>query len=90
MIGRKLIKRITRGNNMNKEQAIIVCNQCGKRIPFENGILREDCLSITKNWGYFSKRDGLTHSFKICENCYDKLIKGFEVPVFESETKELL
>ena len=35
-------------------------------------------------------KDGLEHSFDLCEECYDKLIKGFAVPVNEEEITELL
>ena len=33
------------------------------------------------SWGYFSKKDGETHSFDLCEECYDKWIGGFQIPV---------
>lgn len=28
---------------------------------------------IQKQWGYFSQKDGETHTFCICERCYDEM-----------------
>ena len=67
-----------------------VCNICGKIIKTEQGILKEDVLEVTKNWGYFSKKDMERHRFIICEACYDKWISGFKVPpVVEDQTEAL-
>ena len=30
------------------------------------------------------------HSFDLCEECYDKMIKGFAIPVEEEDVTELL
>lgn len=64
-----------------KEIKTIICNQCGKKIPVENGWPREGVFSSDFQWGYFSDKDGETHSFDLCETCYDKLIQGFRIPV---------
>ena len=37
---------------------------------------------------YFSHKDGVTHSFDLCEACYDKLIGTFAIPVTEKEEFE--
>ena len=50
----------------------------------------EGCFHGNVRFGYFSNKDGLEHSFDLCEECYDKLIKGFAVPVNEEEITELL
>lgn len=34
----------------------VTCNQCGRVIVKQNGILREDVCCIQKKWGYFSKK----------------------------------
>lgn len=68
----------------------IVCNCCGRTLKMENGILKEECISTDHVFGYFSKRDGVRHRFDLCEDCYQKLIDGFFVPVEEEEEKELL
>lgn len=59
----------------------IFCNKCGKEIPAVNGFAREGVFSAEYEWGYFSEKDGETHSFDLCERCYDELIGTFELPV---------
>jgi len=59
----------------------IFCNVCAKSLNFENGVLKEDAFEATKEWGYFSKRDLEVHQFVICEECYEKMIEGFQIPV---------
>ena len=73
-----------------KELTEIVCNACGKKMLVENGILKEECIHIAHDFGYFSERDGETHSFDLCEDCYSKIIAGFKLPVESEERKELL
>lgn len=64
-----------------KEITKIVCNLCKKEIKVKNGISEEDVLSVEKRWGYFSNKDNEVHRFDLCEECYDKLIASFEIPV---------
>ena len=64
-----------------KEVEKIICNKCGKEIIIENGIMKEDVLSVEKRWGYFSNKDNEVHEFDICETCYDQWIKNFMIPV---------
>lgn len=59
----------------------LLCNICGKELKTENGILKEDCVTVEKEWGYFSGKDLEVHKFCICEACYDAMIKNFNVPV---------
>ncbi len=73
-----------------QELAAVICNQCKKELTVERGILKEGCYHGDSGFGYFSKKDGMKHSFDLCEECYDKLIKGFAIPVEEEEMKELL
>lgn len=73
---------------MDLEQ--ITCNKCGKQMKRENGVIKQDFLEITKAWGYFSQKDGKTYSFALCEECCDKMIEGFMVPVDIKDTTELL
>lgn len=51
---------------------------------------QEDFVTIKKQWGYFSKKDGYTHSFVLCEECYDKITAEFKKEVEVIETTELL
>ena len=66
-----------------KEIKKIICNKCGKEIVVQNGIAREDCLSVDKRWGYFSGKDNQTDSFDLCEECYDSFVATFLIPVGE-------
>lgn len=68
----------------------VVCNACGRQLRVENDILREGCYSGDSLFGYFSRRDGMRHRFDLCEDCYDKIIEKFKVPVEETEARELL
>ena len=73
-----------------KQQNKIACNQCGRMLRMENGILKEDALIIKKEWGYFSKKDLEVHEFVLCEACYDKWIRNFVIPVRSSGKQEVL
>ena len=67
----------------------LICNGCGRNLKVENGFLREDVFEGKKQWGYFSKKDGILHSFVICEKCYDEMIDRFVIPPEVSEVHEL-
>lgn len=58
----------------------IVCNCCGKQIPVADGYAREGVFSVDYTWGYFSKKDGEIHSFDLCEECYDNMLRQFRIP----------
>ena len=75
------------GKNTLKQ---VVCNQCGKVLKIKNGILMEGVYEGNQKFGYFSNKDGICHSFDLCEECYDKLIEGFTVEVTKEEVQELL
>ena len=66
---------------MKKEVEKIICNKCGKEILVKNGISEEDVLSIQKRWGYFSDKDNEVHEIDLCEECYDKWIATFAIPI---------
>lgn len=71
-----------RADNVNISGDVpIYCNLCGKSLKVENGILKEDAFEATKEWGYFSERDTEVHHFNLCEECYEKLISQFQIPV---------
>ena len=50
----------------------------------------EGVFEGNQQFGYFSNKDGIRHSFDLCEECYDKLIEGFTVEVTKEEVQELL
>ena len=68
----------------------IVCNMCGKNIPVENNIPREDFIEINKAWGYFSRKDGKTWKFVVCEECADRLAGQMKIPHEVCDTIELV
>lgn len=67
----------------------ILCNACGRELFVERGILKEDAFEAKKQWGYFSKKDRLIHSFLMCEDCYDKMTAAFVIPPEVTEVVEL-
>ncbi len=64
----------------------VVCNICGLNIQLNKDGYFNDYLHIEKQWGYFSKKDGVAHSIDICENCYDKVISQMKIPPNSSPT----
>ena len=64
---------------MEKKKEII-CNSCGKQYGNVDKVIKHDFLSVKKQWGYFSKKDGRIEEFLICEECYDKWVEGFAIP----------
>ena len=68
----------------------VCCNKCGRLLKVENGLLKEGCFHGEYIFGYFSRRDGIKHSFDLCEECYDKVVNEFVLPVEETEENELL
>jgi len=73
---------VNKSENVNLGgEAVMRCNCCGRALKVENGILKEDAFEATKEWGYFSERDLEVHHFNLCEDCYNKLISEFKIPV---------
>lgn len=66
------------------------CNLCGKEIEVKNGIVREGVMSVDLEWGYFSDKDGQIDSFDLCEECYNKLISQFVIPIDKKKQIELI
>ena len=48
-----------------------------------------DHLHIEKEWGYFSSKDLTKHVFNICEECYDKWIASFNIPVEQFPVEDI-
>ena len=51
----------------------IICNYCKKELPVENGILKAEAIQIKHTFGYFSKKDGQSEEFDLCEDCYKRI-----------------
>lgn len=78
-------------NNVQEKKLIqVVCNKCGRVLKVENGHLKEFCFNADVVFGYFSRKDGMTQHFDLCEDCYDELTAQFVVPAEEREEPELL
>lgn len=91
----KLMITINGGNEMRKYDSNMKliemkCNKCGKNIVVENGMAKEGVYNSEYNWGYFSEKDGEKHVFDLCENCYEEMIKEFNIKVEIKENVELL
>lgn len=68
----------------------VSCNKCGRNLVVEDGILKEGCFSVDYKFDYFSNKDGYIYSFDLCENCFDRWVREFKMPVEIQETKEFL
>ncbi len=71
----------------NVENKKVLCHMCGKEMLSKDGILHEDGLFVTKEWGYFSHKDLKIHRFNLCETCYDHLVERFIVPIEEEDKR---
>ena len=71
---------VMRKHGKNGQLESVVCNKCGKKLVVEQGILREGAVMFDHCWDFFSEKDGEKHSFELCEECYDALLKGFRIP----------
>lgn len=69
---------------------LICCNRCGKTIKMKNEIPLEEFIQVRKSWGYFSKKDGRTQEFVLCEDCVEWLEREFVKPSYEYETLEMI
>ena len=67
-----------------------ICNKCGKKLLVHKEIYYEDFIKVKKDWGYFSKKDGKTYSFILCETCADEFIDSFVIPAKVCDTTELV
>ncbi|MBQ4537753.1 MAG: hypothetical protein II994_09090 [Lachnospiraceae bacterium] len=76
--------------NNGKKLLQVICNQCNKEMKVENGYLKEGCFRADYVFGYFSTKDGMRHRFDLCEECYEKMLEKFSIPVEEVREKELL
>lgn len=68
----------------------VICNGCGRELKVENEIIREGYYAADARFGYFSRKDGIRHTFDLCEDCYDRWIGSFRIPVEELPETELL
>ncbi len=76
--------------NGSGELETVICNGCGKKLVVKNGILREGALEIRHQWDYFSEKDGETHRFDLCEECYDRLSGELRIAPDVEEQVEIM
>lgn len=76
--------------NEEKVLSVLVCNACGKRLIVDRGIAREGNVALNCSWDYFSEKDGEKHEFDLCEECYDRIISQFAIPVKITEELVLI
>lgn len=67
----------------------LFCNSCGREICIEIGKDMEEYFHIRKNWGYFSRKDGITQIADVCESCMEKWMSQFAIPPETTERTEL-
>lgn len=70
---------ITEVNEKVMSQAF--CNCCGREMKRDALGYFEDYLHVEKKWNYFSQKDGEQVQFDLCEECLDKMIENFVIPV---------
>lgn len=70
-------ERKMRKYNDGGQLETLICNGCGKKIIVSKGIMREGVFSVIYNWDFFSEKDGETHHWDLCEECYDHLMSDF-------------
>lgn len=74
----------------NKKLAQVMCNKCGRELKVEDGYLKEGCFYVDYVFGYFSKKDGMRHSWDLCEECYDEWVSQMAIPAQIGEENEIL
>jgi hypothetical protein len=81
------MKKFTEIEQKVEELSQVVCNKCGETCfvktnseDFDPNDYKTEYLEVDISWGYFSKKDGESHEWEICEKCYDKFVKSFKVP----------
>lgn len=65
----------------DKKLKKILCNCCGDEILSDKTGRFFSYFHGETRWQYGSKFDNEEHSFDLCENCYEKWMNGFSIPV---------
>ena len=63
----------------------VICNCCEKKLFVENGLLKDAIYEGNQSFGYFSGKDGVTHHFDLCEECYEKQLSFSYKKIFQIE-----
>jgi len=59
----------------------VVCNCCGKKIEFPDGYDNTEITDITISFGYGSRFDLTTWEMDVCDDCIEKWVKTFKLPI---------
>ena len=82
----RILKKYTESGKL----CTLICNQCGKRLIVQDGIVKEGFFDGSQSWDFFSEKDGEIHRWDLCESCYDELISGFRIAVETEEQVEFM
>ena len=52
------------------------CDACGNSCT--KGLCGPEYGGLSANWGYDSKKDGVSISKQLCEDCFDRVLDFFE------------
>lgn len=66
---------------IKKDIKEVICNMCGENIKKDDFDHFYDYLQVDKLWGYTSEYDGENHCFDLCQDCYEKFINSFKIPI---------
>ena len=70
----------------------VVCNKCGKEIGIIHNYGRvphdvfQDYCQVDTHWDHHkehNQKHADVESFDLCEDCYNELVKSFEMPVYK-------
>ena len=89
-VGRQMKRELEKMEEKAMEHKKVYCNLCGKEMIVDQVVSKQDYVFIQKDWGYFSAKDGESHTIRICEACYDRWITSFKIPVIRRKQTELL
>jgi hypothetical protein len=59
----------------------VMCNQCGKIIESEDPFALNKIAEFHLYFSYGTNHDGETWRFDLCEDCIEKLVDKFKIPV---------
>ncbi len=61
----------------------VECNMCGNTVwdVGQKIAVRADFLSVNMLWSRNSNKEGQEDHWDLCEECYDKLVLQFKVPI---------
>ena len=72
-----------------RKAGILYCNCCGNIIPEGYTEKTKEFVHLEKTWGYFSKKDGISQTADICEDCMEAWMAQFCIPPQTVERTEI-